>query len=266
MSYVFNSGISNLTSVNFWYWATWPLLPVLAAQGVWTRRRTPRLPDAAGPQSGFAGSSLSLLSPSSLNLVVLGESTVAGIGAPDHETALTGQAARALSQHTGRPVNWHAVGLSGATAATARAQLLPRLAGLRADVCIVALGVNDVIKLRSPARWQRDLTALLNGVRAVLGPVPLILASAPPLEKFPALPEPLRTVFGARAARLNRVGAGLSAALPQVVCVPFSRLPAPDEFAPDGFHPGPAAYAVWGAQLGAEAAKIYCQWAQSEHG
>ena len=247
------------------------MLPVLAAQGIWTRHRTPRLPDAAGPQSGIANSSLILhpsslafgsslsLPPSFLNLVVLGESTVAGIGAPDHETALTGQAARALSQHTGRPVKWHAVGLSGATAATAHAQLVPRLAGLQADVCIIALGVNDVIKLRSPARWQRDLTALLTGVRAALGPVPLVLASAPPLEKFPALPEPLRTVFGARAARLNRAGAALSAALPQVVCVPFSRLPAPGEFAPDGFHPGPAAYAVWGAQLGAAAAKIVNQ-------
>lgn len=85
--------------------ASAPLMPVLALQGRGVRRRTPRLPPAGGAVSG------TVHRPGRpAHVVVLGESTVAGIGAATQSEALTGQLAIALAELTGRTVAWHAVG------------------------------------------------------------------------------------------------------------------------------------------------------------
>jgi hypothetical protein len=89
-----------------------PLFPLLLAQGLWVRKRTPRLPDAAGP---LAGTTPGEGEP--IKLIALGESTVAGIGAATHETALTGQLALALSRQTKRSVSWSVVARSESTRA-----------------------------------------------------------------------------------------------------------------------------------------------------
>ncbi|MGH8807309.1 MAG: SGNH/GDSL hydrolase family protein, partial [Noviherbaspirillum sp.] len=84
-----------------------PLLPFLIAQGRYTRRVTPRLPEAGGPATGLAGSS----HPApALSLLTLGESPVAGVGVSTHEEAITGQFAETLSSRLRRPVAWRACG------------------------------------------------------------------------------------------------------------------------------------------------------------
>jgi hypothetical protein len=108
------------------------LLPVAVAQGVWVRRITPRLPDASGPIEGIAepgrnGSHDK--AGAGTRLILLGESTVAGIGAPTHDLALAGKTAEALARRTGNPVCWLALGRSGANARVARIHLVPKLAG-----------------------------------------------------------------------------------------------------------------------------------------
>jgi lysophospholipase L1-like esterase len=233
--------------------ATWPLLPLLAAQGLWLRRCVPRLPDAAGPCEGVTGAT----SERPLRLIVLGDSTVAGVGAAHHEEALAGQMALSLHRRLRRPVRWLAVGRSGATAATAGELLAPKLAGCAADALAVSLGVNDVKRLHSPARWQRDLARLLALARGHLGDIPIVLAGIPPMSQFPALPQPLRFTFGLRSTALDRAGAGLLANNPRARHVPFRRLEnAPGFFARDGFHPAPRGYAAIGAALAEAAAQL----------
>ena len=63
-----------------------PLLPILWLQGRRVRKHTPRLPEAPGPTVGTIPAA-----GYALRLLVIGESTVAGCGAPDHAQALTGQ-------------------------------------------------------------------------------------------------------------------------------------------------------------------------------
>jgi hypothetical protein len=76
-----------------------PLMPLLAVQGRGVRRRMPRLPPAAGQVSGTVGGA----GPPA-RLVVLGESTVAGIGAATQAEGLTGHLAAALARSTGRTI------------------------------------------------------------------------------------------------------------------------------------------------------------------
>lgn len=227
------------------------LAPVLVVQGRRVRRTTPRLPEAAGPRTGeVPGRGVPV------RLLVAGESTAAGVGAADHREGLAGQLADRVAAATGRPVRWRVIGRTGATAATLHDLLLAHAAGLAADVVVVALGVNDTLQLRSADRWKSDLRRVIDLLRDRCGAVPVVLASVPPMGRFPALPQPLRGVLGLRASVLDRAAAHLAAGMDGVLHVPVP-LPAgaADAFlCADRFHPSPHGYAQWGAALGQAAA------------
>lgn len=220
-----------------------PLLPILLAQGVWVGIKTPRLPGAAGSSEG--------LEPGPGNpfrLLVLGESTVAGVGAPTHQEALTGQTAAALATRLKRAVAWTAVGRNGATAAETERELLPA-APDAADAVVVALGVNDALRWHSPRRWTRDLASLIAALRRRVGECPVFLGAVPPVGAFLAIPQPLRMVLGRRAAELEAAVIRLAPTLPKVTYVPSCFEGGPEMFASDRFHPSPRGYAAWGREL-----------------
>lgn len=214
---------------------------VILAQALYVKRTTPRLPGAAGPTEGQVPGD-----GTPLRLAVLGESTVDGVGAADHEEALTGCLARELARD-GRAVRWQAVGRTGANARTVRAELVPLVRP--ADVVVVALGVNDTLELRTAPAYRRDLLALVVELRRRLGQVGVVLAGVPPMSRFPALPRPLRDVLAARSSALDAATAAI-ARVPGVRHVPTDpALLDPAAFARDRFHPGPAGYARWARAL-----------------
>ena len=223
-----------------------PLLPVLFVQGYWLRRTTPRLPDAAGPLTGIATGE-----GEPLRLIAVGESTVAGVGARTHETGLAGQLALALARHTHRGVEWRVVARSGINARKCRVELVPQLSDRRADVVMIALGVNDAIEFHTSRRWASDVERLIGDVRAQVGDALVLLSGVPPLDYFPALPQPLRLVLGARSAALGRASLDLVKKLKRVVYVPFriERERCDDLFCADGFHPSELGYSEWAEQL-----------------
>ena len=227
------------------------LAPVLVAQGRRVRRTTPRLPQAAGADTGVLPGC-----GRTLHLLVLGESTAAGVGAADHQEGLAGQVAAGLGAATGRPVRWRVVARNGVTAAITHHELLEPGSHFEADVAVIALGVNDTLRLHSPARWTRDLRELIEYVRFRCGPAPVVLAAVPPMGRFPALPQPLRGVLGLRAALLDRAAVRLAGEMEAVHHVSLALAPGSVEhfFCADRFHPSPHGYAVWGAELGRAAA------------
>jgi lysophospholipase L1-like esterase len=230
------------------------LLPVLIVQGRRVRRATPRLPEAAGPREGRAAGA-----GPALRLLVVGESTAAGVGADNHDEALAGQAARALAGRTGRAVTWRVLGRNGATAALCRTVLLAEAAEpVEADVAVIALGVNDTLRFHAPGRWRRDLRHLAAAIRARCGPVPVVLAGVPPVGRFPALPQPLRGVLGLRAALLECAARRLAAELANAryVDVPPLEEAVDVYFAADGFHPSPRGYAAWAGAIADVAAPL----------
>ena len=221
-----------------------PLAPLLIAQGRRVKRDTPRLPPAAGPLSGRVEGE-----GEPLRVLTIGESTVAGVGAAHHEEALTGHLAHALHARAGRPVEWHAHGLSGATVAYALMSLAPQLPQQPMDLVVLAFGVNDTIDRTPPKKFAEGLKALVGAARSRVGEgVPVIVCAAPPMHQFPALPEPLRTYLGARAVMLDE--AVRSARIRRAAHVALKVKAERTLFASDGFHPSPAGYAAWGAELG----------------
>ncbi|HEV7732974.1 MAG TPA: SGNH/GDSL hydrolase family protein [Candidatus Binatia bacterium] len=182
--------------------------------------------------------------------MVLGESTVAGIGAPTHADALSGRIAHAIAARTGRGVDWRAVGRSGATARDALDTLVPRLDGT-ADLLVVALGVNDVLWLRTPAQWTADLRELLVAARVRLGDPAVLIAGMPPVGEFRVFPQPLRLVLGLRARALDEATRLLAATLPHTVSMHLETGFDPAWFCDDRLHPSPHGYARWADQLAA---------------
>ena len=80
-------------------------------QGRSSRWKVGILPDAAGEKKGKVGDDRD-----PAKLFVIGESTVAGLGARTHELALAGQFAKQLSEQIGRTVEWKVLGKNGVTA------------------------------------------------------------------------------------------------------------------------------------------------------
>ncbi len=226
--------------------------PALLVQGALLRRRIPRLPEAEGPREGEVPGA----SPP-VRVLLLGESTAAGVGAKTHVEGLAGQLGRALARDTGRGVRWRVLARTGATARIVREELLAPAPDTEADVAVLVLGVNDVLALGSVARWRRDLGALIAAVRGRCGDVPVVLAAVPPMGAFPALPRPLKDVLALRAQVLDRAALRLAASLRRVRHVPMPSFAGEDAaafFCADGFHPGTAGYRAWGDVLGGAAA------------
>lgn len=219
-------------------------LPLFAWQAYRLRRDIPRLPEAPGPREGRCdGAEPELL------LTAIGESTVAGVGAPDHEQALSGQCAFALASRTGRAVRWQASGHNGATARQTRYQHVPNV-DPQSDIVVIALGVNDVLSGCAPETWRQNLLKLLASLRRRAPEATVVLSGVPPMGYFPAIPQPLRGMLGIRAAAFDRVCGLVAASCPSTLYVPIPFEGGRQFFCEDRFHPSPLGYERWGTLVG----------------
>ncbi|MBQ0743639.1 MAG: SGNH/GDSL hydrolase family protein, partial [Pseudomonas sp.] len=217
-------------------------------QALWVKKTALRLPDAALPWQGVCapGRSDPSSSCSALRLLVIGESTVAGVGVDTQQQALCGQLAQQLADAQSRPVIWQACGRNGATAAVCRQELLPMLEPERWDLVVIVLGVNDTTHLTPRWRWRGELMRLLEHFNARADQV--LVTAVPPLGRFHALPQPLRGWFGLRAGLLD-LDAQRCCAMGRALHVPMAGIFERHYLARDGYHPSQAGYALWAADI-----------------
>ncbi|HET8730518.1 MAG TPA: SGNH/GDSL hydrolase family protein [Moraxellaceae bacterium] len=215
--------------------ATVGLGPLLLLQGAYVRRVTPHLPEAEGPRRGEAGAGRPL------RLLVTGDSAAAGVGVTHQGEALAGRLTQALTGEF--RVRWMLEARTGRTTADTLAHLA-QLPAQPFDVVLTSLGVNDVTGSVGLSRWIAQQRALVDLLRDKFSARHVLLSALPPLHEFPALPQPLRWYLGARAQRFN---AALAEWAPAQGCHVLAPRFVPDSraMASDGFHPGPASYAVW---------------------
>ena len=230
--------------------AALPLAPELLWQGRRVRRDTPKLPEAAGPREGLAGADR-IGRP--LRLLIVGDSSAAGVGAAVQDEALSGRLVGRLDEALRRPLAWRLVARTGATTRDALALLEAAPEGVF-DVAVVALGVNDVTALRPASRWLGDVERLHRRLHARHRVRRVLWSGLPPMHRFPALPQPLRGVMGLHARGLDAALARWCAvrpagAPPRATHVPLPPMTDASLVASDGFHPGPGAYAVWADAL-----------------
>ncbi len=226
-----------------WWLLALLLLPLLLPMAMRTRRRALRLAPAQGPQQGLAGAAFG---GPALRLVLVGESTVAGVGVACQSQALVGQLAQALAVQHSRPVAWQACGENGITAGQAQQRLLPQALAASADIHLLVFGVNDTTHLSSLRSWHQAMRKMTQALQAQSAQV--AFTAVPPLQHFSALPWLLRRVLGLRAAILDgqlRVLAQETGARYCPVELEF----AADYLACDGYHPSALGYQRWAAGL-----------------
>lgn len=216
-----------------------PLAPLLLLQGLYVRKATPRLPEPPGPRSGEIGHGRHL------RLLILGDSAAAGVGAETQTQALSGQLLRRLSGSF--RITWQLWAANGLNSAQCL-QLLEQRPAETFDAVLISLGVNDLTGGASLAAWldlQLRLARLLGGKFAARR---ILFTALPPMHHFPALPQPLRGVLGARAKQFNR---GLQAFVATRADCRLLHFDAPmqsEYMAADGFHPSSVTYGLWAEQ------------------
>ncbi len=216
-----------------WLWA-----PILLPQGLWVRSHTPRLGEAAGPMKGSSGQGLPL------KMHALGDSIIAGVGVGQRSDALPACLADALGRRLGRQVHWSAAGQNGARANDVLTGVRA-FEDSRAELLVLSVGLNDVTGLMSVQPWLDEMRQIFQLLRTTAPDALIVHLGLPPLAHFPALPQPLRRVLGERAQAFDEALRRVIAQLPGVMHLCFDTPPRADQFASDGYHPGPAAIRLW---------------------
>ncbi len=220
--------------------AVLPFAPLLFLQGQYTRRKVGLLPDAAGDRSGIAGEGAD-----TTKLLVIGESTIAGLGARNHELALTGQFARRLATRIGKKVNWTVIGKNGVTARRTIDELIPEIPDETYDYVLIGLGGNDVMKLSSPRKWRRDMTELLGILRDRNPDAIFFLSNCPMIKYSPALPHPIRFILWELSKLHDANIKELTAEMDRVFYYPQPVDVKLEGFFADGIHPSERGYGDW---------------------
>ena len=209
--------------------------PILLLQGLWVRLRTPLLPEADGPRRGRTGAG------PGLRLLVVGDSSAAGVGVASQSEALLGQLIQALgSAYT---VDYRLEARTGATTAEAIGRLA-RQGSEAVDAVVTALGVNDLTAGRKLSAWRDDQQRLIDFLRARMRPRVIMLSGLPPVHRFPALPQPLRWYLGTGARAYNTALEAL-ARRNGAIFLPLDFSMDVSLMAADGFHPGRGIYQGW---------------------
>jgi len=215
------------------------LAPLLFPQSRVLLSHLPALPEATGLRYG------KIAGPDPMRLLVFGDSTAAGVGAKTQSDALAGVLSRELNERFDRGVEWQVHARSGVTSGELRSFFLPVATTEDYDVIFLTIGVNDVLHLRRKGQFAHDLTEILDALRAASPEAWIIVPGVPRMERFDSLPDPLSSILGARAHRINRGARQVIEGRYKVVHTKPWPIGAPGFFAKDDFHPSSTGYAVW---------------------
>lgn len=196
-----------------------------------------------------------------LRLVVLGDSTTAGVGVERPEDSLPHLIAQRIATAEGRAIHVVSYGWAGARVRDLAEIQLPRaLEPLRAsetepflpaaDIIAVVIGSNDATHNTPPARYREHLSRSLAGIRAAAPHARVVLAGIPRFRGALRAVEPLitladlyarllRTISRTESARHDVAYADLAAEVPPRI------VPGSDFLSSDGFHPSVVGYSLW---------------------
>ncbi|MFZ1701940.1 MAG: SGNH/GDSL hydrolase family protein [Pyrinomonadaceae bacterium] len=221
-----------------------PIAPFLVIQGQITRWKVGLLADAAGDNHGRYGTG-----DDAAKLFVIGESTVAGLGARNHELGLAGQFAKYLSEHIKRAVDWKVIGKNGVTARRTIDELLPHAPDEQFDYILVGLGGNDVMKLSSPVKWRRDMTELLGMLSEKYPDAVIFISNCPMIIHSPIMPEPIKSILWNLSQMHNANIKEFTRDMDRVFYYPQPVNVRLEGFFADGLHPSEQGYADWAEDM-----------------
>lgn len=208
-----------------------PWLPFLVYQAKNVRKSSPKLP---------AQSPLLTLGQGEKHVLLLGESTVAGVGASAASTTLAGNFSRIF----GDSYQIETIGKKGLRVKEAFSLYLKHKnsESKKSEGVILFLGANDCFLLTSPQEFKKELEFLIQQIQVATGAEWIYLGAIPTVHLFPAFSEQMRSfLYRQRNYLLHEMGA-IAARKPQVI---FHQIPMnlqPEFFSADGVHPSDLGY------------------------
>jgi lysophospholipase L1-like esterase len=174
------------------------------------------------------------------HVLLLGESTVAGVGASATAHTLAGNFARVL----GESYQIETIGKKGLRVKDAFSlyQLQKKSRTTTSEGVILFLGANDCFLLTSPQEFKQELRSLIQQIQVETDANWIYLAAIPPVHLFPAFSEQMRAFLSKQRAYLQREMEDIAANDPKVIYHAIPMDLQPEFFSADGVHPSDLGY------------------------
>lgn len=208
-----------------------PVLPFLIYQAYKVKKQRPT-PKAQSEFIKFGNGPQRLL--------VLGESTAAGVGASSVESTLAGNIYRLFGQNS-TVTN---LGKNGILAG----QVLPffaetlKIEKTQTDGIFLFLGANDCFQLTNPSDFNRSLRILIRTLESKFNPDWIYLADIPPVHLFPAFPAMLQSYLKAQREFLREEMKLFAHENPKIIFDELNLNLQSDFFCEDLVHPSDIGY------------------------
>ncbi|ENX15843.1 hypothetical protein F894_00835 [Acinetobacter sp. CIP 51.11] len=223
----------------------------LVIQGNRVKKNTLRLPEPEGAREGQTGTG------NKLSLLILGDSAAAGVGVEHQDDALLGAILHELKDDF--EIDWKLQAKTGDTSSKV-IHALDQIGVQHYDVIVTSVGVNDVTKLIPVEVWIQKQEQLYSKIQQKFSPKLIIAAGVPPMNMFPALPNPLAWLFGQYAKQMNQQ---LENFVNQQVNMQWIEYDIEKyramnlQMAADGFHPSKEVYTLWGQEVAGKIRKTF---------
>ncbi|WP_299064420.1 SGNH/GDSL hydrolase family protein [uncultured Polaribacter sp.] len=168
-----------------------PLLPLLYFQGKNIRKKVPKLPEAKEPK-GLVNGNFN----TTLNILCIGESTIAGVGVDFHKNGFTGALANVVSKKLKNNINWRVYARSGYTVKQVCNKIIPKIEESTTDIIVIGMGGNDAFTLNSPKKWIADIKTLVELLQNKFTETSIFFTNMPPIKEFPAFTKTIKFVIG----------------------------------------------------------------------
>jgi lysophospholipase L1-like esterase len=233
-----------------------PFLPILLYLGKKVRKSVPELGEASlnlvGKMDG---------NQDNIQLLTIGESTIAGVGVTDHVDGITGGIAKKLRDLTQKTAHWQVLARNGYTAERVNQKLVPMIPNHKIDIIVIGLGGNDTFQFNSPLTFRKHLIATIKNSQLRQPTAKIIIANMPPIGAFPAFPWIIQRILGSLVSLHGAVIRDVPTLFHNVFYVdkkisfedwltqPNGQLTVHDFFS-DGVHPSAMTYGIWGEEIG----------------
>lgn len=221
---------------------SWLMFPVYAWQGTKIRGTTQRMPPPTHNGNLFKKGNAK---KPSLNILLIGDSSAAGVGVDTIEQSLGGHFCKLLNEKTNRSVNIRIAGNNSATAGALRDFVVPHIPYDTYDYILLNVGTNDSKNFHTGRRFCKEFGTLIYALKAKWPQAQIIWSGIINLEELEMLPKPLNKILGIRSRIHNNNGTILCEERGAIAPGNKDWKVITENFSADGFHASPLGYERW---------------------